>query len=140
MQKINRALYYNTKKNMINNKFLRLIAEIFIKAIGKNAIRKICYKNMMKYSCESSNYWFSCFGGLYEGNIHPKEYYSTPIYLQFEDIKAPVPKEYDKLLTKTYGNYMKLPKPKDRKVQHCLYLDLTKPYKEYIKEQKEGEK
>lgn len=35
-----------------------------------------------------------------------KEWYDNTIYLPFEDIMLPVPKEYDKVLTTLYGDYM----------------------------------
>ena len=133
IQKINRALYFNTEKNMINNKILKNIANFFIKIIGKKKIKNICYKNMMKYSCINSNNWFSCFGGLYEGNIHPKEWYSEPIYLEFENITVPVPKEYDKVLKKTYGNYMELPPVEERVWKHHpIIIDFEHNYEELL--------
>ena len=52
----------------------------------------------------------------------------------FEDIKVSVLKEYDKYLTKLYGNYMKYP-PLDKQVGHHYNkgLSLTEGYKDYIK-------
>lgn len=40
----------------------------------------------------------------------PKEYYDDAIYMPFEDIMVPVPKYYDAILKKKYGDYMRLVK------------------------------
>ena len=39
---------------------------------------------------------------------------------EFEDIKINVPKNYDKILTKLYGNYMQLP-PEDKRFNPAHY-------------------
>lgn len=41
------------------------------------------------------------------------------VYLDFEDIKVPVPHEYDKLLTILYGDYMKMPPLDNRAPVAC---------------------
>lgn len=38
--------------------------------------------------------------------VFPKEYYSTPIYVPFESITIPVPRLYNCILQKRYGNYV----------------------------------
>ena len=38
--------------------------------------------------------------------IMPKSYYSETVMLPFENIMIPVPKDYDKVLTNCYGDYM----------------------------------
>ena len=49
----------------------------------------------------------------------PKEYYTNPVRLKFENITVPVPREYDKILTTYYGDYNKIcllytsPSPRD---------------------------
>ncbi|MCW6675856.1 LicD family protein [Aerococcaceae bacterium NML180378] len=49
-----------------------------------------------------------------------RAWFSETIMLPFENIKVPVPKEYDAILKKIYGNYMQLP-PEDKRVAHHLY-------------------
>ena len=47
----------------------------------------------------------------------------------FEGMKLPIPKEYDYVLTKNYGNYMKLPPKEERQPHHGVIevnLDTTK--------------
>lgn len=134
IQKLDRTFYLSTEKRVVNNKLLGAIVNLLIKILGKDNIKKRCYKNLIKYDCKSSDNWMSCFASLYEENIHPKEYYGKPKYIQFEDIKVPVPCEYDKYLRHIYGDYMKLPDEEKRKSdQHSSILDLDKPYTYYLK-------
>ena len=48
------------------------------------------------------------------------------VRVPFEDITTTLPKEYDKLLTRGYGNYMQLPPENDRKNHHPGALDFGK--------------
>ena len=52
--------------------------------------------------------------------------------LQFEDGRYFVPRDYDRLLTVLYGDYMTLPPPEERKCkQHAILVDLTKSWEHY---------
>lgn len=61
------------------------------------------------------------------------------IYLPYENIKVPVPKNYDSILTHMYGDYMKFPPVEKRGAWHdeSFYLDPDIAYVEYM-EQKKG--
>lgn len=63
--------------------------------------------------------------------IRKKEWYKNTIYLPFEDIMIPVPKDYDLILTKQYGNYMQ---PVKEPTVHGEYeiLDPSCSYEEYL--------
>ena len=53
--------------------------------------------------------------------IVPREYFGMeeePVYLEFEDIKLRVPKQYEIYLTHMYGDYKKLPPENRRKVHY----------------------
>ena len=64
--------------------------------------------------------------------IHDVSCYDETIMLPFEDRMFPCPKEYDKLLTAQYGDWRT---PVMGGSQHeGSYVDLNKPYKEYIGE------
>jgi len=54
------------------------------------------------------------------------------IYSEFEDMMAPLPKNYDAQLKQIYGDYMKLP-PKEKQVVHHDFkeVDCTTPYIKY---------
>lgn len=53
-------------------------------------------------------------------------------YMEFEGSAMPVPQGYDRYLTITFGNYMKLPPIDQRKGDHTVYfVDLETDYKAY---------
>ena len=58
------------------------------------------------------------------------------IYLPYENIKVPVPKNYDSILTHMYGDYMKYPPVEKRGVWHddSFYLDPDIAYTEYMEQ------
>lgn len=137
VQKINRALYFAADRNMINNKIIKKTFDLIVKIVGKERIRRICYKNMMKYSCKECDVWFSIFGEYYEKDMHPKSYYGKGKRVKYEDIKVPVPEDYDSYLKKLYGDYMKLPDESKRQPSHSIkILDLKNSYTKYINKKK----
>lgn len=71
----------------------------------------------------------------------PKEWTDDKVMMQFEDVMAAVPKEYDKYLTFIYGDYMKLP-PIEKQVghHHDKGFSLTVGYKDYKKSKKNKSK
>lgn len=50
--------------------------------------------------------------------FHDKTDFDEFIYVPFEDTTIQIPKQYDKILTEIYGDYMKLPPKEDQKPQH----------------------
>ena len=69
--------------------------------------------------------------------IDPKKYYGQGKIVDFEDIRVPVPENYDHYLKKLYGNYMQLPDKSKRKPSHSIrILDLKNPYTKYITKKK----
>lgn len=52
--------------------------------------------------------------------IFPSEWFNETIDLEFENEFYKAPKEFDKVLTATYGDYMKLP-PEEKRVTHHFY-------------------
>ena len=58
------------------------------------------------------------------------------IYVPFESILIPIPKDYDRLLKNFYGNYKEFPPLEQRGAWHenMIIFDPDVPYKEYIKE------
>lgn len=91
------------------------------KIIGKNIIQKRIEKLSRKYRYDESEY-VGCFVWLSGGikDIFKKEWFCDYEMCQFEDYNFRVPKEYDKILTHIYGNYMELPPEKDR-IGHHYY-------------------
>lgn len=55
----------------------------------------------------------------------PKEVYGRPVMLEFESHLLPAPAQYDFLLHRIYGDYMKLPPEKKRKIAHHFVQEGT---------------
>ena len=73
----------------------------------------------------------------FEGKYARQDWAETTM-LQFGDRKFPAPVQYDRLLTRMYGDYMKLP-PEDKRTPHLdrngeMIID---PYRDYHSYQKE---
>ena len=65
-----------------------------------------------------------------------KEWYSETVMLPFEDIMIPAPKDYDKVLTEYYGDYMTPVKAPS--LHGASIIDTNRSYKEVIKDIKSG--
>lgn len=74
-----------------------------------------------KYSITESEY-VSClqWSGLSYKSCYKKEDVFNTIRVPFEDTELLIPKAYDSLLRKVYGDYMQLPPEKDR-IGHHFY-------------------
>ena len=95
------------------------------------------YENLFRKYSIDDNRFISC----YSFQVNPrhflrdKEWYSETVYLPFEDMMMPLPKEYDKILRLQYGDYMT---PVKAPSYHCGFLALTaeKSYQECLREMK----
>ena len=74
------------------------------------------------------------------GGIHPKETYGIPTPVMFEGHQLLTAQHTDDYLTRCYGDYMTPPEAADYPPQNFRLLDLHKPYRAYIKEQKTNSK
>ena len=90
-------------------------------------------KDKMIRGCKESSVWANYLGTGGNKDIMPMQWYAEGVQLDFEGLKVTAPKEYDKWLTQTYGNYMELPPAEKRKTQHdTIVIDLEKSYLEYM--------
>lgn len=68
----------------------------------------------------------------YKKGIYKRTWFTDVVELNFEDMKVPVAADYDALLTVMYGDYMKLPDEKERKIkEHAILIDTERNYTEY---------
>lgn len=134
--KINRAFMLSANKNIINNKIFSKIFNVVLKIFGRKRILKYSSKRCFKYNTQDCNYWCSIADGDgFEQNKLEKSVYGRPKYIDFEDIKLPVPEMTDVYLKKIYGDYMKIPSKEQIKArEHTpFYLDFDMPYTDYLK-------
>lgn len=87
-------------------------------------IRSFFYKQMIKYNSQNTSTFVS-FGSRfkYNASFFSKDYFSNPLYVQFEDTQLPVPEKYDEMLTQIYGNYMTPPPIKEQQGWHMQHVD-----------------
>lgn len=70
--------------------------------------------------------------GTHEAGM-PLEWYTNVVYLPFENIMLPAPKEYEKVLINRYGsNFMEFPKESQRGNWHNIHFDADKPFTYYM--------
>ena len=75
----------------------------------------------------------------YEKRLLKKDYYSKTVFLNFENLKVPVPVGFDDILKQYYGNYFEYP-PIDKRGNwhHDLIFDVDTPYKGFLRNYRES--
>ena len=63
----------------------------------------------LKYKNLRENYLVTNLGGDFYENLNPDTFYKDLVKHKFEDSEFFIPREYDLLLTKAYGDYMTPP-------------------------------
>ena len=109
-----------------------------IDAINKKALigKFFCFLPLKKWAsinagwnsmCKNENSkYVVCPTGIkhYFHEIFLREEYCIAEMLHFEDTELRVIKDYDKALTRLYGDYMKMPQVEKRETHFCLEIDL----------------
>lgn len=128
MQRVMNARMYGSL--LSKNPLLHLLSKSIIKRQGG---RYQYFKNIESLIKNRSDKSDSLLGAImFKSNckIVKKEWYENTIYLPFEDIMMPVPKEYDKILTTLYGDYMT---PSNAPTAHgSVIFDTDHPYAEVL--------
>lgn len=105
----------------IIRKIIKFPIYAIAKLIGKNYFQKKLQRFAGLKAYDKSKYigcivWLS--GG--EKDIFLRKWFDETIFKPFGKYEFRVPKEYDKVLRHTYGDYMKLP-PKEERIGHHYY-------------------
>ncbi len=140
---------FNTQR-LPNNKgkFFRTFAKILYALVPSQKMRYKLWKNAEK---KMSRYpWDECekvteLIGSIKGMLleHPKEWFSSQVWVDFEGHKVPVMAGYHEYLTLIFGNYMERPPVEHQKPKHELeFVDMDHPYTYYknVKYFPEGKK
>lgn len=104
-------------KNLTINRLLR-----------KN--NEIQFKHFLStiHNPEGKNYMFP-YTYMNSLNLFPIDWFRETCEMDFEDFKVKMPIDYDKILTRLYGDYMSLPPLDKRESTHSFYfVDLNKRY------------
>ena len=113
---IRKLLYWSATRYCHKHSFQHLLQRI------ENLRSRVSFET-------AKNVYVICHGG---STIYfPKSYLGNGITKDFEYLKLNIPKEYDKLLTLHYGNYMELPPMEKRGVHHSIFFDPEHSYREY---------
>ena len=100
----------------------------------------IIHEYVKKYVKKGSNSYGHFFGrAKVKKAVYPKHCFNTQRYVDFENVKLPVPNGVEEYLTIRYGDkYMEMPdqKTKDLYPSHTLFWDVNKDYRDYFKERK----
>lgn len=112
--------YYATRlKFEIPKKKYRIIDKyllyLFAKWKGKAYFFARLEQYKTRFAWEKSRY-VGCI--VWEPELFERTYFEETTRLPFCDMQVMVPKEYDKLLRTSYGNYMELPPEEARRPQH----------------------
>lgn len=111
---INSTLSEYRKKH----KVIMTAIDLFVKIIPLKVLMGITNMIISLNKNEKSKYLSCMVGGLaLEKETHLKSEVFPTVKLEFEGKKYPCPKEYDKILTRIYGDYMKLP-PVEKRQTH----------------------
>lgn len=86
---------------------------------GRDHLLKVTEKMHEPYKYEDSKYIGTVIAFVSNAkNRHLKEDFAETILLDFEGHKLKAPKEYDKILTQLYGDYMQPPPPEQQVTHH----------------------
>ncbi len=116
------ARNYSAKSNL--NKCLRMCIYYVLKLFPKNIMDRLSTKLACVFNDEQTELVgelsLSTTKDLYRRfSIKKSTFYDT-IEWEFEGYKFPIPREYDYVLTKNYGDYMMPPPPEKQKPHHGI--------------------
>lgn len=125
--------YNPNLKNSITMKIKKVFSNVFFKFVNYKKFyahfEKVCSKYSSLDDVLVSNLSLIYDRPKYQ---HNKKYFEELFFHKFENLSVPIPKEYDKILSKQYGNYMEF--KKGTATHGCLILNPDISYKKYILE------
>ncbi len=119
---IKKCMLLSTYKNLfygnsVSHKMLNLPLAIYSKILGTSFFMKRIDKKSRAYNGTNSGYiGLTSWADI--PRIFPNEYFNDLTQIQFENSKFYIPARYNEILTQIYGDYMNLPKEKDRIPHH----------------------
>lgn len=104
------------KKKNLGRKFIW----VCLRKIGPARFSRYFTKIVQKYEFNDVSYVGCICNRHYEKQIVPKELFEELIDVKFENKLYKAPKNYDLMLTRIYGDYMKLPPIEERHLAHAF--------------------
>lgn len=113
----------NKRRSYFKN-FILLFCKLFVKPLNLFYFSK-CLDNI-SISSQEENQVSGVFLGPYGyREMMPSHYFNDIEYLSFEGLIVPVPKKWDLILKRIYGDYMELP-PVEKRVAHHSFTAYDK--------------
>lgn len=130
------SLYANKLPYKKYGKIVEIICNTLLKLVSNRStqykIFRFAEKQMSKYKILDCEHLAVLCTFKNISHKYSKKMFDNPIYIQFEGVSMPIPREYDTYLRMLYGDYMKLPPLEERCHKHeCVYLDLDTEYLKY---------
>lgn len=125
--------YCNPQKE--RSKIKSFIVSMIKGLTNEKKIHQILDNRMKKYTYKDSKLVINYLGAYKEREMVDKEFFGRGQKVVFEKEEFNGPEKCDEYLKAIYGNYMKLP-PKEKQISHhrIKYLNLKKPFTEYVKD------
>ena len=128
-------LQYSKFNKGVNIKKERNLVETLLIKIGP-IVSKLCRfdtkkrllaidKSLRRYRYDQSEYVVNFMGAYKFKEMFPRKIYEDCMEYQFEDLFLSAPRDYDKVLSQMYGEYMKLPEENQR-FSHSIQLEKAK--------------
>ncbi len=129
--KTSRLLSFVVAKDVLKDKKRAFLAKTLCSVFGRTRVIRYLENKMKKFSSEDADMLFVIEQPKKNSYI-PLRYFDSEVTYSFEGGEYPIVGDYDSYLKELYGDYMVLP-PEDKRYAHNnLFVDLTKPYTEYI--------
>lgn len=119
-----KKFFYYKYKNEVKRFIIRTIRHIFVFLIRKKNVFKILKTILSRSKMDNKEYLIYGFEVSYLPFYNKKDIYPLKKIL-FEDIEVYIPNNYDSVLKKCYGDYMKIP-PLENRNHHFKYVDVNK--------------
>ncbi|WP_316637532.1 LicD family protein [uncultured Ruminococcus sp.] len=103
-----------------NNKLVSFIGDVIKAILPLSLLEKMQNGIMKRYHNKDTGMLYDSMGRNVERGAFPEEWLNEAVYVDFEDTKLPIPKEWDKYLTYLYGDYMDMIPVSERHVSHDI--------------------
>ncbi len=126
-----RILSFIVAKDVLKDKKRAFFAKTLCSIFGRERVIMHFVNKLKSFDCENAD-TVLVIEQPKKNSFIPLKYFEKDVSYSFEGSEYPIVGDYDSYLKELYGNYMELP-PEDKRYAHNnLFVDLLKPYTEYI--------
>ncbi len=98
---------------------LRQWRRYLVRPLPFGLLRSLYEWTVVRWPASAADAWV-CAGPYADRVTFPREWFGDGVQLDFEGLQLTAPEEWDRYLTKVYGDYMTLPPPEARVSKHNL--------------------